>query len=318
MSDDAKDLNDPRINGLLTRLDELVRWRPGAKGVYQDLHSAINRLKGSTNHIILGRRGSGKSRLLDELKRAVVAERAIVIAVGAEDFKELTYPDILIQILRSFLREFQDILSSYPSIFSGLWLRAVVASIRHPLKALEGRSNRDRGLNHVNGLLGQLDALLAESDEIDAEYAESTSPTSRNSIRAEIGSKAARSDAKVTATEETEGKDGAERKRKQREIKRIKVERLLVDFKRLLSDVCTHLDRRVVLAVDDFYFIRRADQPKVVDYVHRICKETNAFLKIATIKHRSDLFIHEDVSRGVVLGHEIQPINLELPLGQYD
>ena len=113
-------LQDSKVDLLLTRLDELVRWRPGAKGQYQDLHSAVARLKGSANHIILGRRGSGKTRLLDELKRAVLGEKTIVVTIGAEEFKELTYPDILIQILRSFLREFQTILEHRPFLLQSV------------------------------------------------------------------------------------------------------------------------------------------------------------------------------------------------------
>ena len=34
-------------------------------------------------------------------------------------------------------------------------------------------------------------------------------------------------------------------------------------------------------------YIRKLDQPPVADYIHRICKDTRAFLKVATIRHRS-------------------------------
>jgi len=311
-------LQDSKIDALLPRLDELVRWRPGAKGEYQDLHSAIARLRGSANHIILGRRGSGKTRLIDELKRAVSKENTVVITVGAEDFKELTYPDILIQILRSFLREFRIVLLTSPRVLTANWWEQWLSAIQHPIGFVEQRSSRRRLAGEVKILLDQLDKLLAESEEVEAEYAEARAMALRQNEIVQVAGKTGLVDGTAGATDERESKSSSERKLRQRELKRITVERLLGDFKALLDGVCKHLNSRVVLAVDDFYFVRRTDQPKVVDYVHRICKDTDAFLKIATIKHRSELFTHDAVSRGVVLGHEIQSINLELPLGQYE
>jgi len=115
-------LGDPQVDALLTRLDELVRWRPGMQGLYLDPHSSLARIQGAANHVILGRRGSGKTRLLDEFTRTA-SEETYVVSFGAEDYKELTYPDILIQILRSFLREFQLILSHRPIFISSEWWR---------------------------------------------------------------------------------------------------------------------------------------------------------------------------------------------------
>lgn len=311
-------LHDDKVDQLLTRLDELVRWRPGAKGQYQDLHSAVARLKGSANHIILGRRGSGKTRLLDELKHAVEGENTIVVTIGAEDFKELTYPDILIQILRSFLKEFQAILGHRPRLFSRHWWLNLKGAVVHPILWAERKGSTRSTKADVRKLLSELDLMLGESEELDAEYFRTTGSSSRQVESGGASAETTGFNTQVSATEETATSESLQRKLSQREVKRIKVERLLSDFKALLTSVCSHLGSRIILAVDDFYFIRRPDQPQVVDYVHRICKDTNAYLKIATIKHRSELFAHASVSRGVVPGHEIQPIALELPLGQYD
>lgn len=311
-------LQDKTVDQLLTRLDELVRWRPGAKGKYQDLHSAVARLTGSANHIILGRRGSGKTRLLDELKRAVAKENSIVVTIGAEDFKELTYPDILIQILRSFLREFAKIMEKHPLLFSADWWKDIKSYIAHPIVTHANMRHTDGISSEVNRLLSSLDKMLDESDELDAEYSSSSEKSSKNSESGEISPKAVGVNGKLSASHENAENEISARKLRQREEKRIKVERLLGDFKALLTEVCNSSGARIILAVDDFYFVRRCDQPKIIDYVHRICKDTQAFLKIATIKHRSELFAHDQVSRGVVAGHEIQPIALELPLGQYD
>lgn len=113
----TKQFDAPEIDRLLTRLDELVRWRPGSAGSYHDAQGALKRIQGRANHVIMGRRGSGKTRLLEELRRELSAKSSYLVTFGAEDYKELTYPDILIQILRSFLREFSALLESRVNCF---------------------------------------------------------------------------------------------------------------------------------------------------------------------------------------------------------
>lgn len=165
----------------------------------------------------------------------------------------------------------------------------------------------------------RLEELLSESDEIDAEYSRRKAVEEKNgrTAAAKVTS-SMNAAAELSATTESHQAEETSRTTRQKEVKRDKVERMLADFKQLLSNFCKHTGRPVILAVDDFYFIRRVDQPPVIDYVHRICKDTEAFVKLATIRHRTDLSSHGPVTRGVVLGHEIQPIDLELPLSNFD
>lgn len=310
--------DDAKSNALLKRLDELVRWRPGAKGQYLDLHSALERIQGETNHVITGRRGSGKTRLLEELRS--VAERASfqVVSIGAEDYKELTYPDILIQILRTFLHQFQKELRPERLLLSKSWFVNIGDALRHPVGHFH-QSQRCRSLYAKSApLLKALDDLLAESDEIEAEYSLMEMDEQKESNGSSLDASAGGLSGNANEATETRSRAERARKSKQREIKRIKVERLLGDFKRMLSAFCEQFGTKLILTVDDFYFIRRQDQPKVIDYMHRICKDTNAFLKVATIKHRTELSEHTDIARGVVPGHEIQSIDLELPLGEFE
>lgn len=314
----GKGLKTPEIDALLTRLDELVRWRPGASGKYQDAQGALARIQGAANHVVMGRRGSGKTRLLDELRKRTKGENTLVIAFGAEDYKELTYPDILIQILRSFLREFEDALAVEAEFLSKEWWAGVRRAFSHPIATRRKRDAKRRLLAEVRKLQKHLDGLLTEADELSALYVAKTRDSTKReeAASASLGAGAAESDVKTatSAAEESE----QERRLEQREFKRTKVERLLGDFKHLLTGVCRHVGGTVILAVDDFYFIRRADQPAVIDYIHRICKDTDAFLKVATIRHRTQLSERDEVTRGVVAGHEIQPIDLELSLGHFD
>jgi hypothetical protein len=311
-------LSAPEFDSLLTRLDELVRWRPGAAGSYHDAQGALKRIEGRANHVVMGRRGSGKTRLLDELRRRLQEQGTYIVTFGAEDYKELTYPDILIQILRTFLREFEVLLGHRPSLFSKEWWISKFRFVKQPVASFRYARVKADLLEDVHSLQEELEALLREADVLDAEY------STRQMRRVEQG-RSVRGSVDAVGTggfelnHQLSQEDGEQRERttRQRELKREKVERLLGDFKHLLSSFCTHSEKPIVLAVDDFYFVRRIDQPPVIDYIHRICKDTDAFVKVATIRHRTNLNDHSEVTRGVVLGHEIQPIDLELPLGNF-
>ena len=306
-------ISDERYAQLLTRLDELVRWRPGEPGQYVNPHDHLDRVTASANHIIQGRRGSGKTRLLDELAR-LHEERAdaTVIAVGMEDYKQLNYPDILIQVLLAFLAKFRECLNPPIDFLSTRWWTRHIATIAHPLRTLRGRQSAKTLTGRVDTLTTELTDLYSQSEIRTAEYAErlETEDRSRVAGSAKMPLGSADADASRRDAQETSARF------RQLEFKREKVERLLPSFKGLLNDVARHFGTRLLLAVDDFYFVRRNDQPAVIDYIHRICKDGAAYLKVATIKHRSNLFRRGDVTEGVVPGHEVQAIDLELSLGQ--
>jgi len=46
----------------------------------------------------------------------------------------------------------------------------------------------------------------------------------------------------------------------------------------------------VYLQVDDFYHLAREDQPLVMDYIHRLCKDLPLYFKVATLRHVSTLY----------------------------
>src|SRR5262249_53194605 len=48
--------------------------------------------------------------------------------------------------------------------------------------------------------------------------------------------------------------------------------------------------RAVYLQIDDFYHLTREDQPLVMDYIHRLCKDLPLYFKVATLRHASTLY----------------------------
>ena len=68
----------------------------------------------------------------------------------------------------------------------------------------------------------------------------------------------------------------------------------------------------VFLQIDDLYHLRRDDQPFVVDYVHRLCKDVPLFFKIATLRHASVLFVsREGQPIGAQERQDFQPLNID-------
>lgn len=63
--------------------------------------------------------------------------------------------------------------------------------------------------------------------------------------------------------------------------------------------------------VDDFYLIERELQPHVIDYLHRLVRGTKAYLKIATIRHRTTLRTHKGQTIGVELSQDVEELSLD-------
>ena len=71
------------------------------------------------------------------------------------------------------------------------------------------------------------------------------------------------------------------------------------------------------LILDDLYHIRRSDQAKVLDYVHRVAKGAGLWLKIGTIRHRSNWYAHGDPPIGMKLADDADDIDLDVSLEKF-
>lgn len=92
------------------------------------------------------------------------------------------------------------------------------------------------------------------------------------------------------------------------------------DLKEILIDAAELLnDKAIYLGLDDFYFIRKSEQPFFIDFFHRLTKDTKLYLKVATIRYRSKLYTTTGESYvGTELGHDIVEIDLDYTLDRYD
>ena len=64
------------------------------------------------------------------------------------------------------------------------------------------------------------------------------------------------------------------------------------------------------MLIDDFYLVSRQSQPDVIDYLHRLLRDTDVYLKVATIRHRTTL----QQTIGVELAQDVEEINLDRTL----
>ncbi|MDP3921132.1 MAG: hypothetical protein Q8R76_10060 [Candidatus Omnitrophota bacterium] len=76
--------------------------------------------------------------------------------------------------------------------------------------------------------------------------------------------------------------------------------------------------KAIYLALDDFYFVPHTLQPDLLDYVHRLTKDTDLYLKVASVKDRSTLYRAEaETYRGVELGHDAHEIDIDYTMEKF-
>src|SRR6185312_5637543 len=91
-----------------TLVEESTRSsQEGVKRFIEPAQGTLRRAVNKRHHIIFGRRGSGKSSLLRKAAADLTVDRRPIAYVDLEIFKGHTYPDVLISILVSTLKEFE-------------------------------------------------------------------------------------------------------------------------------------------------------------------------------------------------------------------
>lgn len=92
----------------------------------------------------------------------------------------------------------------------------------------------------------------------------------------------------------------------------------IIHFQKFFKDLSILSDGPSFLILDDLYHIRKSDQADVIDYFHRIAKGNGMWLKVGTIKHRSQWYRHSDPPVGVKLGDDAKEINLDVTLEKFE
>lgn len=242
------------------------------------------------NHVIFGRRGCGKTLLLHESERRVQGDIKVVY-VNCEDYKQHSFPNVLIEILDQLFGELEKNL--------GGWF---------------GRQSRSREL--IQGIRGEFARLKRGPDERTAKVREANSSETSD----EDSVSAAAHGIHVGIAERAAQKAAIEKEYQEQDSKIRDLNLLLPELKSRIKEffsISTKV-RAVFLALDDFYHLQRNIQPHIADYIHRLCKDVPIYFKIATLRHASVLFADRGKQPiGVQERHDFQPINVDFTLENF-
>ncbi|MDQ3565445.1 MAG: hypothetical protein M3436_15400 [Pseudomonadota bacterium] len=275
-------LSDPCINKLTNLIKDSFRVRRNQRPLYVDLGGSLERIAAAQHQVIFGRRGSGKSCLLVHYLNSTVADGILPIYVLADEFKKLTYPDILIRLL-------VEILESIPAPWA-----ALKKLFRRPVPTRAAARELRRLLD------------VADESEVLEDRQHRSSDTTSVTIQAE-----ALGQAGLGPT--TDHAQSRSSKFKERKIDTL--ERHLRDYKNaIISALIASRANRGCVLIDDFYLIAREWHPDVLDYLHRLLRDTDIYLKVATVRHRTTLLRNRPQTVGVELGQDVEEINLDRTL----
>lgn len=275
-------LESKEVRNLIALIKDSFRVRKNVRPVYVDVGDNLARLNAPQHQVIFGRRGSGKSCLLVEYLAGTSKRTVTPIYILADEFKRLAYPDILIRLLIEIV---ESMSRCRP------WWR----------KLLLRRSPIDVTARDLRDLLDvAVETDVAEGHEI------LTSNDSTATVRAG-----------TVASAELRGgvQETSSRSAQFRERKIDTLERHLRDYKDAIVRVTEEWrSARGCVLIDDFYLVPRSSQADVVDYLHRLLRDTDVYLKIATIRHRTTLLRNHPQTIGVELAQDVEEINLDRTL----
>jgi hypothetical protein len=288
-----KPFDDPRLASLEALIRRSFRVRENETPIYVDVAGNLARIALDQHQIVFGRRGSGKSCLLIYFRRQIAADRKIhTVYMLGDTIKTLEYPDVLIRLLLA-------IFEGLPS--QGGWDRMKRRLRRQPREADE--------------IVVELRKLLAlpSTSKLTVKSAEARSRRSggRGGVTkgpAELGLDFA-----------TEKGETREEIREADDEKIRHVDNRLADYKRVIQEVLRATDFNFgAFIIDDFYLINPDYQPEVIDYLHRLLRDTDLYLKVGTIRHRTSLLRTSPMTIGVQLTQDVDFLNLDHTLEDID
>ena len=269
-------LDDKRLDKLVALVRDSFRVRENHDPIYVEIGDHLSRVKSDQHQVIFGRRGSGKSCLLVHFHRHGEKGGGFSVYVSADEVKTLSYPDVLIRLLLI--------------IFKGIPVRG----------SLWDKIRRRSPLKEE---IRKLQQLL---DRADSEAVKEERGRTRDR-RADVGGTAGPLDLKGSAGRT----DTYARSSEFREEKLDYLERHLRDYKDAIIAALGDAGTRGTLIVDDFYLVHPSVQPDVADYLHRLVRGTDLYLKIGTVRHRTTLARQNGQTIGVELYQDVEAIDLD-------
>lgn len=246
------------------------------------------------HHLIIGRRGTGKTSLLEVLRARAAEERTPMAVVDMERYKGRSYPDVLIEIIGVLLAELQ------PKV------RA-----RHLFADLRMRRRFIR-------LERELASLLIEPQRTFENFRTATSRRRLRRATADVRAqwRGLGGGGSLDASSSTTSERAVSGEREVAKIERLQdaASRVAV----LLRDLVAYSGAdRAFIFIDDFYFIRLDEQALVLGYLHQVCKGTGVWLKIGGVGTRLRPFRDGDPPVGMQPTQDIDRLPLDVTLEDF-
>jgi hypothetical protein len=291
------DLKDPRLTKLRQIITENLRiQRGGSDDVpYIDLSNTLVDVCARQNHTVFARRGCGKTLLLHQSTRAL--DHSIkTVYLNCEDFKRHSFPNVLIEILDALFRELEQHLTGWfgKKRKSRELIQKIRAELAQKRSVADTRETAVKAVTSKERLAGV---------ETSAGVSGPSLPTTR--IEAKLGE---RTKQEVEQIYKVQGD-----KIRDLDMWLPNLKQQVREFFEVSSTV-----KAVFLQIDDLYHLKKSDQPFVVDYIHRLCKDLPLYFKIATLRHASSLYIdREGQPIGAQERHDYQPINIDYTFSDF-
>lgn len=279
------------IQKLIRYIEENTRADKVSGIEFIDPRNFKSKIQGKQNYVVFGRRGAGKSTLL---KTLLPEDANFSIYVNLEDYKDITFPNIIIKVLTRF---FEGAVSKLDKDISFWNLK---------------KWNIKRKLNKdLNSLIKDLKLKITSPDALEEQRKYIATKQDSGSASASIEGLGAKLNYSDTSESEIAH---------QWKIDKLNDLKTSIDeIKTFIERVSELTDKQIILVLDDFYFIPKTIQPYLVDYFHRISKSNNFYLKIGTVKHRTNLYVQTSQSYiGMELNADVYDIDLDYTLDKWN
>lgn len=312
-------LDSAKVQELAKIVEESTRsTKEGVKYFIEPAPGTLARAKNKRHHIVFGRRGSGKSSLLAKVTADLTVNRSPIAYVDLEEFKGHSYPDVLLSVLIKTFNEFKlwmDTAAVNPATKKTFWQRLFGTT---PAKKGFKRSEARAISEELADMVIELNRVLFSSDEAKVQSVLKQKETAELQTALTAGAKTpvASVEARASASQNV-----SETRQLQSEYTSKKIEilhRNIMRYKALFQKMTELAQGPAYVLLDDLYHIRLSDQADVLDYIHRIAKGSNLWIKVGTIRHRSRWYTFGDPPRGMKLGDDAEEIDLDVTLEKYD
>lgn len=274
-------------------IEENTRASETSGITYIDPRNFKSRIILKQNHIIFGRRGAGKSSLIKTLIENN-NKNYLYSYTNLEDLKDISFPNILIHVLNRFNTDISKQLKQDIKFYN-----------------LRKHNKVKKICKELNNAIEKFNKQIPNPDSFDEDIKTTNSSSSTTNINVK-----------------TKSFEGGGRNSDSSNIeieKRININKLeslkngIPILKIAIKKVqeCNP-DKPIFIILDDFYFLKKQVQIFFIDFFHRLTKDTNLFLKVASIRHRSKIYAKIQESHfGTEIGHDIHEIDLDYNLNRF-